>query len=419
MPKKIFIGSSLENLALAREFQSNLVKYKHDSGKQKYNPVVWDQGIFRLSETIIESLMAALPKCDYAVFAFAPNDITKMREKEHQTVRDNVVFELGLFMGHLGRKNCYLVTPNNTKDFHLPSDLMGITRAEYDADLGLSELESATSPACNQIHKEIEKNNNEKEEISSLCLADWKITELRKEKSKINISAEDSSDLFFLMLSVKDCRKSRVQISDYKVKNFPNIHIEAMYDLLGSWDLMIKFRAKSEYEEFKDGVIKRLVKGGNMKNDESDVFGKRKMINVVTQSNSLSCLINGEQNETILYTLLDDSKSYDSYRSSRAFLYLEAAGTHGDEQRKQFLEELSSSITGKHGSEIIESICEGEKEIIIETFSTCSESNFVNHLNKLVEDVLTAHELQKFTLACYHYDESGLLKNAKPIGDVS
>ena len=46
-------------------------------------------------------------------------------------MRDNVLFELGLFMGKLTRYRTILVHPK-VKDLKLPSDLQGLTLASYE-----------------------------------------------------------------------------------------------------------------------------------------------------------------------------------------------------------------------------------------------------------------------------------------------
>jgi CRP/FNR family cyclic AMP-dependent transcriptional regulator len=45
--------------------------------------------------------------------------------------RDNVLFELGMFIGKLGRKKAFVVHPGK-RGVSLPSDLARITTAPYD-----------------------------------------------------------------------------------------------------------------------------------------------------------------------------------------------------------------------------------------------------------------------------------------------
>jgi predicted nucleotide-binding protein len=90
------------------------------------------------------------------VFVFSPDDITVMRGKESSTIMDNVIFEFGLFVGRLGRDRVYLIVPEGN-DFHLPTDLLGVTPGKYNPMREDGSLQAATGPACNKIRQNIKK----------------------------------------------------------------------------------------------------------------------------------------------------------------------------------------------------------------------------------------------------------------------
>ncbi|MDD2810259.1 TIR domain-containing protein [Rhodoferax sp.] len=147
MKKRLFIGSSTEALALAYSLQENL--------EHVAEVTVWTQDIFKPSSYTLDDLEEALDAFDYGVFVFSPDDITKIRSEEFRTVRDNVLFEFGLFIGRLGRENCFFVAPRSAEGLHLPTDLLGLSPLTYDPTRTDDNLNAALGPACNKIRKEI------------------------------------------------------------------------------------------------------------------------------------------------------------------------------------------------------------------------------------------------------------------------
>lgn len=144
---QVFIGCSSESLDIGWALQENL--------ERDADCTVWDQGVFKLSESNLESLMKELDKSDYGIFILTPDDITEIREVEKKTPRDNVIFELGLFIGRIGSKRTFMVIPRGYGELHLPTDLSGIIPAEYDSSRLKSNPKATLGPACNQIRKAI------------------------------------------------------------------------------------------------------------------------------------------------------------------------------------------------------------------------------------------------------------------------
>jgi len=147
MKSRVFIGSSVEALDVAYATQQNLEHFAEVT--------VWDQNVFELSKYSLESLVAILKKIDFGIFVFAADDLARIRDTSWSIVRDNVLFELGLFSGHLGRDRCFAIKPSQPLDLHLPTDLFGIRLAEYDSQREDSNLRAALGPACNEIKQAI------------------------------------------------------------------------------------------------------------------------------------------------------------------------------------------------------------------------------------------------------------------------
>lgn len=145
--KTAFIGSSSEGLSVANKLQSAL--------EYDLECVVWNQGtVFGLGDATLESLEAAVRQYDFGIFVFTPDDRLHTRGEDKPVARDNVVFELGLFVGQLGRRRAFVVHPRNGA-VALPSDLHGITTATYDA--AQANLSAALGPACEKIRMAVER----------------------------------------------------------------------------------------------------------------------------------------------------------------------------------------------------------------------------------------------------------------------
>jgi len=149
MKPRVFIGSSVKGLPIAEAIQKEL---SHDA-----ETILWNQGVFRDTNVPIESLIAALDRFDFAVFVFWPEDILNIRDEDTMSVRDNVLFELGLFLGKLGRQRNFFLAPktessNLRPDLHLPSDLAGIAPVTYNPG---QNLQASVGPALYQIKEAI------------------------------------------------------------------------------------------------------------------------------------------------------------------------------------------------------------------------------------------------------------------------
>lgn len=143
----VFVGSSVESLPYAEAVQVNLEPH--------YAYVdVWKQGIFKIADYGLEDLLEAVQLHDFAIFVFTPDDVAIMRGKKHRVVRDNVLFELGLFMGFLGRRRVFIVAPVGS-ELHLPSDLLGWNIGRFDPEH--KNAVASLGSACYQIREIMQK----------------------------------------------------------------------------------------------------------------------------------------------------------------------------------------------------------------------------------------------------------------------
>ena len=137
----LFIGSSSEGLVTANRIAAAL-ESKCLSAR------VWSNDIFAVSDTTIESLEQAALEVDFAILVLTPDDITTSRGARRAAPRDNVVYELGLFGGALGRKRTFMVVEATTKQ-KIPTDLLGVTALRYRGTRGV------TPASLNELKKSI------------------------------------------------------------------------------------------------------------------------------------------------------------------------------------------------------------------------------------------------------------------------
>lgn len=147
---RVFIASSSEGLDVAKAVRGLLLQELDGKGEIS----LWT-GKFEFSSTYIESLETASRETDFAVLVLTPDDVTTSREAEKPAPRDNVVFELGLFVGTLGRDRCFLVHEQRA-DLKLPTDLLGVKAATFELSPN-RDLKAALAAQCFSIGERITK----------------------------------------------------------------------------------------------------------------------------------------------------------------------------------------------------------------------------------------------------------------------
>lgn len=158
MKPRVFVGSSVEKLDIAYAIQQNL-QYKADV-------TVWTQGVFSPMSNTLDDLLKELDNSDFGVFVFAPEDIVQIRDKHLPSVRDNVLFEFGMFIGRLGKERTFFILPRDQQGFHLLTDLSGVNPATFDSSR--ENLQAALGPSCFQIQQAIQKLGIRKDRVDEV-----------------------------------------------------------------------------------------------------------------------------------------------------------------------------------------------------------------------------------------------------------
>jgi hypothetical protein len=146
MKPTVFIGSSKEGIDVARAIRTQLDEVAEIT--------IWNEGsVFTLGHGYLEALVNALPGFDFAILVLSADDSIESRGQTSLAPRDNVMFELGLFMGRLGRQRTFAICDESQK-VKLPSDLAGVSLAEYRSRRD-GNLVAAVGVATDQIRSVI------------------------------------------------------------------------------------------------------------------------------------------------------------------------------------------------------------------------------------------------------------------------
>jgi hypothetical protein len=148
MKPRMFVSSSVEGREIAHAVHHNL--------QDVAEVTVWDQDVVEPSSTVLDSLESHLDKTDFALFVFSPDDVVTVRGEENPAARNNVILELGIFTGRLGRKRCFTLVPDGG-GMRIPSDLLGITCLKWETGRRDNSFTAAVGPACSEIRQAIRR----------------------------------------------------------------------------------------------------------------------------------------------------------------------------------------------------------------------------------------------------------------------
>ena len=257
MKRKLFIGSSTEGLLVADHLKARLEAELNDA----LSIDVWNDGkIFSLNKSTLDSLMIASRKYDYGVLIATKDDIAKVRGTEHYIPRDNVMLEMGMFLGSLGLTRAFLLVEKFCK---LPTDYSGVTVPCFEKD-----VDGSLDKAIEQILKAL--NNTKRsfnlKPVPSAALALGYFDNFIQPLAKKRIS--DNIKFSLKVLIPSNINDMRTAIDVYKYENF-----------------------SEEVSVFNDGARPRVYKLLNENNEYWDMPTTLstlwKLINLVNPQNEI------------------------------------------------------------------------------------------------------------------------------------
>lgn len=150
---ELFIGScsSAEGLTIARAVQT---AFSHDPWTTR----VWTDGVFGAGKTALESLVGQIERLDFGLVILTADDLVIHNDTATASPRDNVIFELGLLTGKLGRDRCFMLRVRDRDNpLRLPTDLLGIQPLEI-APGDPATLAARVGPAVSELREIIRRD---------------------------------------------------------------------------------------------------------------------------------------------------------------------------------------------------------------------------------------------------------------------
>ncbi len=178
---RVFIGSATESIRIAEALNENLIDIA--------DVTMWNRLALPPGGHFLQHLEQLLEWFDYGVFVLTPDDGSTSRGEPRGVPRDNVILELGMFIGKLGRFRSFFVVPRDST-LRLPSDMEGIVHvAAFNYERVKSRPEEAPAElavAATQIKRNIEPSIEDRVPVARLLRSDTEMPSeflLRTQKS--------------------------------------------------------------------------------------------------------------------------------------------------------------------------------------------------------------------------------------------
>lgn len=140
---KIFIGSSLAGYEIAEKVKNYLANIG--------DCYLWqDPNVWELNRSTFENLLRMVSYFDFGVFVATADDLTLTNDKIVIEPRDNVILEMALFLGAMGRDKSFLLVEDGIK---LPSDFHGTYMPRF-----TKKNEISIQNACSEYTKKIDEH---------------------------------------------------------------------------------------------------------------------------------------------------------------------------------------------------------------------------------------------------------------------
>jgi hypothetical protein len=205
--RTIFIASATEDASVMMLVVESIINANHSKSAPFFlQPVPWNKTEWTLNQANLHSIIEFPKKYDYGCFLFTPTDTVISRNLKSFRVRDNVIFEFGLFVSQNdGLKKSFIIHPDES-NLKLASDLSGIVTAKYFHSEDQQSLSTNIGIAVETIFKAVEKHENEKIERSEKAVS-TSIASLRAKLQKTKATQQPE----IILNALKDLAETKAQ----------------------------------------------------------------------------------------------------------------------------------------------------------------------------------------------------------------
>lgn len=273
---RIFIASSKDNVKYAHavhRFLNNSYAYTK----------LWETAVAP-GEYTLPALLQTFDDYDFGIFLFSEDDIVNIRNREYSNVRDNVLFEFGLFIGKHGQNSAFILTPQSyLSSGRIASDLFGITVSSFDCSREENDFIDAISSECLTILAKIKRVNSEEDRKKTLsdnpnfgiCVHEAnmfsELVELiseANEKLVFYITCNERLIVFDLFIAILFARLNKVSIdvhyfpqiqkhtNSYSIEIFKQLGCNTKEYPIGESPNTIAFIADPENEDCSKMIVK-------------------------------------------------------------------------------------------------------------------------------------------------------------------
>jgi hypothetical protein len=229
---------------------------------------------------------------------------------------------------------------------------------------------------------------------------------------------QPGEELAITLLSVVDCSESRHIISEL-LGPMENVRLLAMYDVLGHWDLAVKFAYPHGFDAaaLQAEMHAALVAIGMAGDPDKPVAEVSEFTRHRVLTTDTSRVLRTDGSADPRFIVLDSADAYDLLRIQKAFMFIELR-TLPEMRRTIAAMEVQNLLNGRDipdaCRDVIEAVVISDDCVMLELAMTCASGlRLLNQLNRIIGRELTRFKAQKYNLIVYTTDESGWIADER------